>query len=519
MNSRVRRIGARGAAFARGWRSPRRRHALPIVITSFLGVAFSVAGSHAIFHWADRAAELELTARGNNITGTLQAGTDEYLDRVAALRAFFKSSEHGVRRGEFPAFAQDLLRGRSAILSLSWVPRVSRDERPAHELAAARDGVVGYQIKSVAPWSQRRSGANIFRSITRPRGKDARRVLGLDLADGGVREDTLRRAREHDRFAASKLIVLYSGTGDRRGFFVSSPVYNKGLPQETIEERERNLDGFVQGVFQLDIMIQTIIGGLKAPLDVYIFASNSDPQALPIHVQSSALRASPAAPRPMAALTAGPHWISPLRVADLERSLVAVSIPTGNANGLTGWMLLGAGLLVTGIVTAFMGASARHAQMLTRANRQVSELAETDPLTNLANRRAFMHQLGASFVDPRRVEIELTESVLLEATQGHADIVARLRMLGVAIALDDFGTGYSSLNYLTKYSVDRLKIAQELVFEVTTGSRHATVVRTAIRLAEELGIDIIGEGVETAGQAPCSLPAAGTPRASTSAAP
>jgi CHASE1-domain containing sensor protein len=195
MNSRVRRIGARGAAFARGWRSPRRRHALPIVITSFLGVAFSVAGSHAIFHWADRAAELELTARGNNITGTLQTGIDEYLDRVAALRAFFKSSEHGVRRGEFPAFAQDLLRGRSAILSLSWVPRVSRDERPAHELAAARDGVVGYQIKSVAPWSQRRSGANIFRSITRPRGKDARRVLGLDLADGGVREDTLRRAR------------------------------------------------------------------------------------------------------------------------------------------------------------------------------------------------------------------------------------------------------------------------------------------------------------------------------------
>jgi hypothetical protein len=91
MNSRVRRLGARGAAFARGWRSPRRRHALPIVITSFLGVAFSVAGSHAIFHWAERAAELELSARGNNITGTLQTGIDEYLDRVAALRAFFKS--------------------------------------------------------------------------------------------------------------------------------------------------------------------------------------------------------------------------------------------------------------------------------------------------------------------------------------------------------------------------------------------------------------------------------------------
>jgi EAL domain-containing protein (putative c-di-GMP-specific phosphodiesterase class I) len=104
-------------------------------------------------------------------------------------------------------------------------------------------------------------------------------------------------------------------------------------------------------------------------------------------------------------------------------------------------------------------------------------------------------------VNPRRVEIELTESVLLEATQESGDIIARLRMLGVTIALDDCGTGYSSLNYLTKFPVDRLKIAQELVLEVTTEARHATVVRTAIRLAQELGIEIIAEGVETADQA------------------
>jgi len=66
----------------------------------------------------------------------------------------------------------------------------------------------------------------------------------------------------------------------------------------------------------------------------------------------------------------------------------------------------------------------------------------------------------------------------------------------VRIAIDDFGTGYSSLNYLTKFPVSRLKIAQELVFGVADDSRNATVVRAAIHLASELGIECIAEGIE-----------------------
>ncbi|WP_414644556.1 EAL domain-containing protein [Bradyrhizobium sp.] len=62
--------------------------------------------------------------------------------------------------------------------------------------------------------------------------------------------------------------------------------------------------------------------------------------------------------------------------------------------------------------------------------------------------------------------------------------MARLRALGLKLAIDDFGTGYSSLSYLTNFPVDRIKIAQELIFQRTTEIRHATVVRAAIHLAE-----------------------------------
>ena len=103
-------------------------------------------------------------------------------------------------------------------------------------------------------------------------------------------------------------------------------------------------------------------------------------------------------------------------------------------------------------------------------------------------------------INPAGLELELTESVLMEATQRHSNTLENLRQLGTKIAIDDFGTGYSSLKYLTTYPVNRLKLAQEFVFRVTVDYRNAAVVRAAIRLAHELGLEVIAEGVETEAQ-------------------
>jgi diguanylate cyclase len=103
-------------------------------------------------------------------------------------------------------------------------------------------------------------------------------------------------------------------------------------------------------------------------------------------------------------------------------------------------------------------------------------------------------------IAPSLIEIELTETVLMDITQQHNDRFERLRRLGVRIAIDDFGTGYSSLSYLANYPINRVKVAQELVAGVDTDARSAAVVRAAIGLALELGIEIIAEGVETEGQ-------------------
>jgi diguanylate cyclase (GGDEF)-like protein/PAS domain S-box-containing protein len=103
-------------------------------------------------------------------------------------------------------------------------------------------------------------------------------------------------------------------------------------------------------------------------------------------------------------------------------------------------------------------------------------------------------------VAPERLQLEITESVLIETTQRHGEAFERLRKIGVRLAIDDFGTGYSSLDCLRSFRVSRLKIDPRFITDVTTSADHAAIVRGTIGLAHELGIEVVAEGVETAGQ-------------------
>jgi len=108
--------------------------------------------------------------------------------------------------------------------------------------------------------------------------------------------------------------------------------------------------------------------------------------------------------------------------------------------------------------------------------------------------------LARYHIAPERLELELTESVLIETTQRHGEAFERLRKIGVRLAIDDFGTGYSSLDYLRMFRVSRLKIDRSFITDITTSADDAAIVRATIGLAHELDIEVVAEGVETAGQ-------------------
>ncbi|MGD0420769.1 MAG: EAL domain-containing protein [Xanthobacteraceae bacterium] len=105
--------------------------------------------------------------------------------------------------------------------------------------------------------------------------------------------------------------------------------------------------------------------------------------------------------------------------------------------------------------------------------------------------------LGETGLDPRSLELELTESVLMKHAEFTASILQILRKRGVQVAVDDFGTGYSSLSYLQKFPVDALKIDQSFVRQISTAGDDTTIVKAVIGMARSLKLRVIAEGVET----------------------
>jgi len=103
-------------------------------------------------------------------------------------------------------------------------------------------------------------------------------------------------------------------------------------------------------------------------------------------------------------------------------------------------------------------------------------------------------------VPPHLISLEITESALMEDPQHATRILARVRELGIGIAIDDYGTGYSALSYLSQLSVDCLKIDRSLIYSLRRESKNGAIIRSTVALAENLGLTVVAEGVETPDQ-------------------
>jgi diguanylate cyclase (GGDEF)-like protein len=108
--------------------------------------------------------------------------------------------------------------------------------------------------------------------------------------------------------------------------------------------------------------------------------------------------------------------------------------------------------------------------------------------------------LGGSGLSPHRLELEITETVLLQDTEETISILEQLRALGVRVAMDDFGTGYSSLGYLRKFAFDKIKIDREFIRDLAEKPDSVAIVRAVAGLSNTLGMETTAEGVETEDQ-------------------
>jgi EAL domain-containing protein (putative c-di-GMP-specific phosphodiesterase class I) len=105
--------------------------------------------------------------------------------------------------------------------------------------------------------------------------------------------------------------------------------------------------------------------------------------------------------------------------------------------------------------------------------------------------------LIATGLDPKYIELELTESMLVQNTEVAIRRLNALKALGVTIAIDDFGTGYSSLSYLQQFPFDILKIDRCFIRNITENANNAAITKAIIEMAKSLNLKLIAEGVET----------------------
>jgi EAL domain-containing protein (putative c-di-GMP-specific phosphodiesterase class I) len=135
---------------------------------------------------------------------------------------------------------------------------------------------------------------------------------------------------------------------------------------------------------------------------------------------------------------------------------------------------------------------------------QAAGLAPLRVSVNLSSRQfrsealpeAVSEALRASRLAPQLLEVELTESLLVENVEHAMGVMGKLKAIGAAISIDDFGTGYSSLGYLKRFPIDSLKIDKSFVRDLATSPKDAAIVVAISALARSLGIGLIAEGVE-----------------------
>ena len=105
--------------------------------------------------------------------------------------------------------------------------------------------------------------------------------------------------------------------------------------------------------------------------------------------------------------------------------------------------------------------------------------------------------LSSAKLDPRYLELELTESLLIENIDSVIDTITALKKLGVSLSIDDFGTGYSCLSYLKRFPVDKLKIDRSFISDIENDKNNAAIAQAVVNLGHSLGLTVLAEGVET----------------------
>jgi diguanylate cyclase (GGDEF)-like protein len=364
----------------------------PAFIAAGIGLLATLVGTVAVGRWENRLARADFEALAESQAILIQNGINEYVSRLTALRTRFESANDDITRNEYQTFSARLFEAHPGLLRVSWLPRIQRKERGEYEAAAITDGVPAFRIKAYPDGAVAPEGDEYFPVYFSTEPKTAM-VYGLDYWSVPERRAALEQARDYDMLGAARTHLYdYKKGGSGNSVMVGVPVYAKGTSRTTVADRRRNLTGFVVGQFDLPLLLQSIRATSKASPELAINVLPPAQGSNPVSLERGGELAADTARRVSDNQL---YWQTNLRIGDADWLFQAA--PAAGSGQTTSHeralALYAAGIAITIFLAVYLVVSGRNAAQLALANRRVLELAQTDPLTGLANRAFFLEQL------------------------------------------------------------------------------------------------------------------------------
>jgi PAS domain S-box-containing protein len=379
------------------------RRKLSVTIPMTFTLAVVVALFFGTNRWEQGRAKMEFDQRVENLTQKLQNDFDSHLDVLRSVQNFFASSP-SVSQDSFRSFVARDIADHPGIQSLSWDARVPKAKVPAFIETARHDRLTNFQLTErdaqLKPiFAAPRDEYIVTRYVEPVLGNE--KALGFNIASDPIRREALEWSRDKGEARATKLI---DDQGTVPAVVVYMPIYTNGLSHDTVEERQRRLEGYVASVFRIgDVTAQSLRGANQEGLQLRLLddSATSTQQTL---FQNSIERAKPAALQTKTSLEmAGRKW-------SLECSLASEYLLAHRS--WQSWSVLAVGLLFTGLLGAFL--------LVVTGHRQRDEVLVAERTQELVAANAMLHR---EIAERRESGLRISEAKLRSVTHSIGDAI------------------------------------------------------------------------------------------------
>lgn len=411
-----------------------------LILTACIGIIVSIVAAAAVIRANDEIAQLAFAKEAAESLQTIQAQVANAHDALYSLRDLLDATDPPVRREEFQAFAKRLRERFVGLRDTGWAPRVTRTDRDAFERNVSTAGFPEYVIR------ERDKDGKLGRAVDRETYfpilypdpvEMTPKVMGLNLSFEVNRRKALLHSIKTRQPASTPPLALIVGNGETNGFMSFLPVFGPGGTANAPR-------GVVYGAFEIKPMIEKILKlALRAndiSLYFYDLSKPVDDQLIYAHFASD--RGSGSSMLSRQEILTLAHWEGPLNMANQTWSVVFV--PANKiGHGIWQWpafLSLCIGLIVTGMVEAYLVISMRRTAQLERLTdrlrttaktlgekgEKLAHLARHDPLTGLPNRAAFAEDTlsisarGSEKIPIAVLMLDLDRFKAVNDTLGHA---------------------------------------------------------------------------------------------------